>query len=148
MPNPNHNIERALKALKRDFIVVGKTRVRSWHAWLIIGLCAGIVAGIVSVANRSWEFEAGMAAINASPNGYLDGIDTNGNASGWTLDPDAPSQSIDVHFYVDGTAPINYAGYTKTDILRQDVNDVLKVTGNHGFGFPIPAKYRDGKQHT
>ncbi|MDO8729049.1 MAG: fibronectin type III domain-containing protein [bacterium] len=148
MPNQNHSVEKVLDALKKDFIVVGKTRVRSWHAWLAIGLCAGILAGILFVANRSGEFEVGMAAISASPTGYLDGIDTSGNANGWTLDPDAPSQSIDVHFYIDGTASANFAGYTKADILRQDVNDVLKVTGNHGFDFSIPSKYRDGKQHT
>lgn len=62
MPNQNHRVEKTLETLKKDFIVVGKTRVRSWHAWLIIGLCAGILAGILFVANRSGEFSAGEAA--------------------------------------------------------------------------------------
>jgi hypothetical protein len=35
------------------------------------------------------------------PIGYLDGIDANGYASGWTCDPDSPSTSTDVRFRVD-----------------------------------------------
>jgi len=60
-------VQNTLKILERDFIVVGKTRVRSWHAWLAIGLAAGAVASILFVANRSGEFEAGMAATRPVP---------------------------------------------------------------------------------
>ncbi|KKT16096.1 MAG: Alpha-1,3-galactosidase A, partial [Parcubacteria group bacterium GW2011_GWB1_43_6] len=78
MPNQNHRVERALETLKKDFIVVGKTRVRSWHAWLAIGLAAGIVAGILFVANRSGEFEAGLAQV-APTSGNVYYVATNGN---------------------------------------------------------------------
>src|SRR3989344_3982188 len=79
MPNTNHRVEKALEALKKDFIVVGKTRVRSWHAWLAIGLVAGIAAGVLFVANRSGEFEKGLAATAscthyASPSGGGNGL--------------------------------------------------------------------------
>ncbi len=63
MPNANHRVESALESLKKDFIVVGKTRVRSWHAWLAIGLAAGVLF----VANRSGEFEAGSAQTVTPP---------------------------------------------------------------------------------
>ena len=46
-------VERTLNALKREYVVVGTTRVRSWTAWLLIGTTAGIAAGIVLVASRS-----------------------------------------------------------------------------------------------
>ena len=67
-----NGIERAIKLLKKEYVVVGKTRVRSWHAWLAIGLAAGILAGVLFVANRSGEFETGEAAgfqAIISPNG-------------------------------------------------------------------------------
>ena len=30
-----------LSALQKDFIVIGKTRVKGWHAWPLIGLRSG-----------------------------------------------------------------------------------------------------------
>src|SRR3989338_8507578 len=79
MSNQNHLVEKALEALKKDFVVVGKTRVRSWHAWLVIGLATGIVAGIIFVANQSGEFEKSSAATDvcthyASPSGGGNGL--------------------------------------------------------------------------
>jgi len=76
-------VQNTLKILERDFIVVGKTRVRSWHAWLAIGIAAGAVASILFVANRSGEFEAGMAASwgTATAKSYISGL--------------APSNAID-----------------------------------------------------
>lgn len=55
-------ISRTLNTLKKEYAVVGVTRVRSWHAWLIIGLTLGVAIGILLVANRSGEFEASQAA--------------------------------------------------------------------------------------
>ena len=54
--------ERAFQALKKDYALVGKTHIRAWHAWLVIGVLAGTVAGIAFVANRSGEVEGGRAA--------------------------------------------------------------------------------------
>src|SRR3989338_8150377 len=56
-------VHNTLKTLGKDFIVVGKTRVRSWHAWLAIGVAVGVAAGVLFVANRSGEFEAGLAQV-------------------------------------------------------------------------------------
>lgn len=60
--NQDRRVERVLQALKQEYVVVGKTRVRTWHAWLLIGIAAGIAAGIILVANRSGEVEEGRAA--------------------------------------------------------------------------------------
>src|SRR5262249_22421231 len=86
----------------------------------------------------------------SSPIGWLDSIDSNGNASGWTLDPDLEAQSIAVHFYVDG--PVGgggiFAGLTTASLPRPDVNQVTGYLGNHGFSFTLPAQYKDGQNHT
>ena len=57
----NHKEELAqngFKTLQREFLVIGKTRVKSWQAWLLIGVAAGLTAGVLFVANRSGELEA------------------------------------------------------------------------------------------
>ncbi|TSC79994.1 MAG: hypothetical protein G01um101429_306 [Parcubacteria group bacterium Gr01-1014_29] len=60
--NKNQNLanrytEHVLATFNKEYVVVGKTRVRSWHAWLIIGLAVGITSGVALVANRSGEFD-------------------------------------------------------------------------------------------
>src|SRR3989344_3582136 len=71
MANSNEKlVQNTLKTLGKEFVVVGKTRVRSWHAWLAIGLAIGISAGILYVANCSGEFEQGTAQ-TVSPTSYV-----------------------------------------------------------------------------
>src|SRR3989338_14543 len=62
-PETENLISHVLKTLNKEYTVVGKARVRSWHAWLAIGLAAGILAGVLFVANRSGEFEIGLAQV-------------------------------------------------------------------------------------
>jgi len=86
---------------------------------------------------------------NKSPIGFLDSIDSTGLARGWALDPDTPSQSIDVHFYIDGPAGSGiFAGARKANWPRPDVNQKTGYPGDHGFEFVIPNLFRDGKPHT
>src|SRR3989338_8825658 len=72
-------VQNTLKTLGKDFIVVGKSRVRSWHAWLAIGVAVGVAAGVLFVANRSGEFDAGMAQVVAPTTGNIYYVGTNGN---------------------------------------------------------------------
>jgi hypothetical protein len=82
------------------------------------------------------------------PTGYLEGLNASGNASGWSFDPDTPSQSININFYVDGPVGIGtLAGTAPANLLRADVNAAYNATGNHGFSWNIPNQYRDGKPH-
>lgn len=61
---------------------------------------------------------------------------------GWAYDPDASSQSIDVHvyFYTDAGCTNRYGGIhvTKANVSRPDVNQAKGITGNHGFSADIP----------
>src|SRR3989344_5943621 len=56
-------VQDTLKTLNKDFIVVGETRVRSWHAWLSIGIAVGGLAGVLFVAGRTVEFEESFAQV-------------------------------------------------------------------------------------
>jgi hypothetical protein len=87
-----------------------------------------------------------LSAGNLPILGVLESIDTNGIATGWAIDPDTLSVSIDVHFYVDGPAGAGgvLAGIIRASIPRLDIAS----TGAHGFRFSIPTKYRDGRAHT
>jgi Bacterial Ig domain/Galactose oxidase, central domain len=83
-----------------------------------------------------------------TPVGYLDGIDANGIASGWTYDPDASSQNNTVQIYADGPAGSGtLIGALTATAPRLDVNSALGISGDHGFTFSIPANLKDGKQH-
>lgn len=59
---PSNHVNRALESLKKEYVLVGKTRVKAWYAWLVIGLAVGIITGIALVANRTGEVEKGRAA--------------------------------------------------------------------------------------
>ncbi|MBI2451026.1 MAG: hypothetical protein HYV52_01655 [Parcubacteria group bacterium] len=62
----NNLTERVRDVLKKEYIVVGKTRVTGWYAWLSFGLIAGVVAGVIFVANRSGKFELVKAELISS----------------------------------------------------------------------------------
>jgi|CXWL01.1.fsa_nt_gi endonuclease/exonuclease/phosphatase (EEP) superfamily protein YafD len=79
------------------------------------------------------------------PIGYLDAINNMGVVNGWSLDPDLPDQSIDIHFYLDGGT---FIGTINANKSRPDVNRVTGYPGNHGFNFQIPIQYIDGRNHT
>ncbi len=48
--------------LQKDYVIIGKTRVKSWHGWLVMGILVGIAMGVVFIANRSLKFEDTYAA--------------------------------------------------------------------------------------
>src|SRR3989338_4755071 len=60
-------VHDTLSTLSREFVVVGKTLVRSWHAWLAIGVVVGIFTGVLYVANRSGEVEKSSAQVPPLP---------------------------------------------------------------------------------
>jgi hypothetical protein len=91
--------------------------------------------------------KAGIA-LSATPIGYFDGIDGNGAAFGWALDPDVPDRSIEVTITVDAPATSSEpAARADTEAARPDVNAAHHVRGSHGFVIMVPAVFRDGEPH-
>ena len=42
-----NSIDKVLKSLNKEYIIIGKNRINSWYAWLVIGLMVGIVSGVI-----------------------------------------------------------------------------------------------------
>ncbi len=78
---------------------------------------------------------------NTAPRGNLDSASC--TFDGWAQDEDAPSQAIDVHFYIDGV----FGGATNASTYRADLCSAIGSC-NHGFSFPAPAQYKDGLTHS
>ena len=54
-------VRRVLAALRKEYVIVGRRRVRSWHAWLAIGIAAGIAVAIIVVSQSSGVEPSGAA---------------------------------------------------------------------------------------
>lgn len=86
----------------------------------------------------------------AAPTGYLDSVSTGLVAKGWTRDPDWPDRTVEVHFYVETSAGMEFVGNTFANQPRQDVNDHftnqgLAYGGDHGYTFVLPQKFGDNQ---
>lgn len=58
---PDTVVQRVMGALRKEYVVIGSSRVNVFRSWLAIGLVAGIAVGIIFVANRSGELEPSVA---------------------------------------------------------------------------------------
>ncbi|MBI3929763.1 MAG: hypothetical protein HY319_29755 [Armatimonadetes bacterium] len=84
----------------------------------------------------------------AAPIGWLDGVDANGRAWGWTLDPNVPEDPIGVHFYLDGpSGQGEFIGGVAADRPRASLNEETGYPGDHHFDFQIPEEHLDGSEH-
>ncbi len=85
---------------------------------------------------------APAADTNQDPKGNVD-IANCQHVAGWAYDPNDPGASIAVHIYIDGV------GYNtgNTTTPRQDVNNAFGIPGTHGFDWPVPAQWHDGRSH-
>ncbi len=81
--------------------------------------------------------------VEVSPVGFIDGASCD-VITGWTYDADNSSLSNGVHFYTDNDV---FIGNTEANQPRQDVNDAMGVSGDHGFTFVTPASLKDGQTH-
>ena len=77
---------------------------------------------------------------NHSPLGHIDGIESTYEGvkiSGWAIDGDALTESVDIHIYVGGAADSGQAKNVyqiKADIFRQDLEDKFVIAGGkHGY---------------
>ncbi len=81
---------------------------------------------------------------NRKPQGFVDVIDCN-TIVGWSFDQDTPASSNSVHVYADNW---NFVTGGVTADPRPDVNAAYSISGVHGFAFPMPANFKDGREHT
>lgn len=113
-------------------------------------VCAyGIALSPVSAGNTALGCSTVDAGFAATPIGFLDSatVQLSGGvatlvAKGWAVDRDVPNVSIDVHTYVfapDGTST-NVP--TPAQQSRPDVNNVLGISGSHGFTTTKPITQR------
>src|ERR1044071_6173770 len=92
----NKNVDQILKVLREDYVVIGTRNVRSWYAWLSIGVAVGIFAAIVFVANRQGEFELGQAQVlTITYNAGTDFSSTQGSKNWYYLDGAGTMMSFD-----------------------------------------------------
>jgi len=73
-PKVDRTIDRILGSLKKEYVIMGLTHVRAWQAWLLTGLAAGVLIGVVLVANRGGEFEAGKASGGVISGKFIDEV--------------------------------------------------------------------------
>lgn len=86
--------------------------------------------------------------VSKTPIGFLDMIDADGNAAGWTLVPSLAPRSNGVRFYVDGPSGSGQLiGEVAANLPRADVNAATGWSGDHGFSFALPDSVRDGAEH-
>lgn len=74
--------------------------------------------------------------------GTLDKVDTE-SIHGWAWDPTRPNQSLQVEIFADGKLLIT----ANADQERDDLAQVGKGNGIHGFDIPTPDALMDGKPH-
>ena len=94
--------------------------------FLLVLLCA--------VAQGAWA---------TTPNGSFDGctaIDGGIRVYGWTYDPDAPSESLNIHIYLydANNTLLSITSMGHTGRMRADVNQTFGISGTHGFDYYIP----------
>ncbi len=86
--------------------------------------------------------------VDNPPIGQFDFVDC-AHLVGWAVDLDQPATVLDVHVYKDAASGADaFVGSYRADASRSDVNDVYKISGNHGFDIPTPTVFKDGKAHS
>ena len=118
--------------------------------------------GADEIANYKRLFETSAESVvdqmrvdpDTRPVGFIDVVAGGTTAQGWSLDPNWPERSVEIHFYMDGGAGVGeFAGVSYTNLWRPDVvdhykrNENVDYPGDHGYAFRIPDRYLDGGEH-
>jgi surface antigen len=108
-----------------------------WHTAWVYGINASGGGENPLILARSFYVPTG------APIGNLDSVDAIPNGvvriNGWSVDPDGPTATTDIHVYVDGPAGSGtFHSAHRATMPRPDVTTVYPTaTGDHGFDFPI-----------
>ena len=63
--------------------------------------------------------------------------------TGWVWDSKMPDQPLHVDIYIDETP----MGRTTANVMRPELRQLGYGNGQHGFTFPVPEYFRDGRTH-
>jgi len=89
LPKVDRFSNRAIAALNKEYVVIGKRRVHYFYSWLVMGLLAGTAIGVALVANRSGQFDesaaTGPTAVNLTPVTTLAAETGNNTSAGATF---------------------------------------------------------------
>ncbi|MEW6281041.1 MAG: hypothetical protein AB1758_20675, partial [Candidatus Eremiobacterota bacterium] len=80
--------------------------------------------------------------------GLLDPILSDGVLTGWASDPCQPEAALRVYVYLEDRSVRTLLGTCLADQPCPEVNEGTGELGPHGFRFPIPARYHDGRKRT
>ena len=85
----------------------------------------------------------------AKPVGRVLEVTNQGICRGWCVDPNNPSGSPQIEFYLDGNWKSGeWIGYCRANLPDSSISEETGFRGNHVFEFQIPGQYRDGSTHT
>ena len=78
-------VDRAIEALRRNYILIGKTHVRAWDAWVVLGAVVGVVFATVLIANRTGEVDSSSAAVPPPPPVQVLAVVSPNGGEAWAL---------------------------------------------------------------
>ena len=130
-----------------SFTLPNKFRDGKSHSAYVYAIDSGDSTGGSNILINGSPASFTLSVADQAPVVSLDSADCD-LIGGWAFDPDVPAAAIQVDIY-DGMAGSGvFLTSFDTFGLRQDVNDALGITGNHGFTIPTPKSLKDGKAHT
>lgn len=69
--NNENPADTLLSSLKKEYVIIGAQRMKSWQGWFIIGIMVGIFSGVIWVANRSGQIEGGKAIVDQEAGAFV-----------------------------------------------------------------------------
>lgn len=128
---PRADVDAAYRITGQHGFSVAVTPVQGTHRYCVYGINVGVGTNDL-IGCRT-------ATVDGLPIGYQDPLRASGPPTvvhGWAYDPDAPTTSISVDVYVDGTTLV---AHVPTSVMRADVNRIKGITGTHGFSATVPS---------
>jgi len=61
--NQSNDVKKIIEGLNKEYVVIGKARVKPWHSWLFLGAAVGVFMGVLLVTDRNAEFIPSSAEI-------------------------------------------------------------------------------------
>jgi len=112
---------RAMRALNKEYLVIGRKKVHAFYSWLALGMMVGVAIGIALVANNTGQFEQSSAAVT------LNTVTTLAAQTGNNTSAASNFGSLFCHDYITKTTvPCTSNGnMSPTNISKVDIHTLL-----------------------